>query len=125
MRPWMLWVVALVVFGLALEGDAAAGAHVHLKLKADASGKFFVGVPLHPIVAPVRLTLHLKHHGKFHTRLVGLGPGRVMFAGVKARPFKLHVKGPGGHLKVGPGGGFKLKGKRHKGHGGGKFKVKF
>jgi hypothetical protein len=121
-----LVVALLVAAGLSLGGDAAAGAHVHLKLKAHASGLFFVGVPLRPIVAPVRMTLHLKHHGKFHTRLVGLGPGRVVFAGVKAKPFKLHIKGPGGKLKVGPGGGFKLKAKGPKGRGGGgKLKMKF
>lgn len=125
---WLAPLAIVLVAGLGT--DARAGAHLHLHLKAHASGKFLVATPPHPIIAPVRLTLHLKHAGKFHTRLVGLGPGHIVFAGVKAKPFKLHVKGPGGHFKVGPGG-IKLKGKGghgFKGKGGrgkGGFKGKF
>lgn len=118
-------VVVLLLLPLALSQDARAGGHLRIKLKAHASGAFLIGAPPVPIRAPVRFTLHLKHHGKHHVRLVGLGPGRVVHVGIKAKPFKIHVKGLGGpKLKVGPGK-VKFKGKsKGKGKHGG-LKVKF
>jgi hypothetical protein len=89
---------------------------------AEPGGHFFVGKPPHLWPEPSRVTLALRHRGKLHVHVLGAGPGGVLFAGGKLRPFKWHVKGPGGSFKAGPGG-LKLKGPKGHGHGG--FKVKF
>jgi len=113
----------LVALMLVIGGDVSAGPHVHLKLKAEPEGRYLVGKPSVKIKAPVRVTLHLKRGKVRHSRIVGLGPKLVFFGGVKAKPMKLHVKGPGGHVKVGPGS-VRLKGKGFKGKGG-RDKIKF
>ena len=69
--------------------SASASASVHLKLKAEPGGMFLVGRPAVPIVRPHRITLGLVRAGTVRTRVFGLGVGRVVFVGARARPFVL------------------------------------
>jgi hypothetical protein len=112
-------VLLLAACALAVSSDLRAGPHVHLEVKLlPGPGRLFlVGKPPRLVGAPMRLTVHLKHAGKTQVRLFGLHPGGKVMVGAKGKPFKLHVKRPGGHVKVGPGG-FKMKGKKK----GGKWK---
>ncbi len=116
--------MALLASILLASSDVRAGGVVHLKLKAHVSGGFFVA-PLPPLAfEPARVTLSLHHHGMVYAHVIGMGPGAVVFAGGKIKPLKWHIRGPGGDLKVGPGG-IKLKGPHGHGRGGGRIKLKF
>ena len=109
---------------LLASSDVRAGGAIHLKLKAEPGGHFLVARPPHLDFEPARLTLSLRQHGVVHWRVLGAGPHGVLFAGAKIRPFKWHVKGPAGDIKIGPGG-LKIKPPHGHGRGGGRFKVKF
>jgi hypothetical protein len=119
---------SLILIGLSLvatsDVSAAVGVSVHVKLKAEPGGMFLVAKPARLILSPVRVTLGLLRGGVFRTRIFGMGPGRLVFAGIKAKPFHLHMKGHGPHIKIGPGGGPGIKINPGKGHGG-KIKIKF
>lgn len=67
--------------------SVSASASVNLKLAPDPTGMYFVGVPAVPIVRPHRITLGLVSAGVVHTRVFGMGAGRVVFVGARARPF--------------------------------------
>ncbi len=67
--------------------SVSASASVNLKLVPDPTGMYFVGVPAVPVVRPHRITLGLVSAGVVHTRVFGMGAGRVVFVGARARPF--------------------------------------
>jgi hypothetical protein len=117
--------IATLLATLALVGASdvsAAGATVQVKLKASPGAMFLVAKPPRLVLSPVRVTLGLWRGGVFHSRILGMRPGGVIFAGVKAKPFHLHVRGPG--LHVGPGKGPPIK--LHPGRGPGpKIRIKF
>lgn len=69
--------------------SASASASVNLKLAPDPSGLFLVGKPSVPIVSPHRITLGLVRGGVVRTRVFGMGTGRVVFLGARARPYVL------------------------------------
>jgi hypothetical protein len=123
MTPKALLLAALCASCLFVSSDVRAGGSVHVKLVAEPGGRFFVAKPPHLWPEPSHVTLALRQHGKLHVRMLGVGPGGVFFAGGKLSPVKWHFLGPGGNVKVGPGG-FKLKGPHGHGHGGG-VKIKF
>ncbi|MFO0588204.1 MAG: hypothetical protein U0441_11720 [Polyangiaceae bacterium] len=94
-KPFWLPVLFTVLGLLALSPAALAGgasvtatasASVNLKLAPDPTGMYLVGVPAVPIVRPHRITLGLVNAGVVHTRVFGLGVGRVVFVGVRAVP---------------------------------------
>jgi len=84
----MAAIAVLLVFAPMVRG-ATAVASVHVKLTADPTGMFFIGKPAVPIVRPHRITLGIARAGVTRTRLFGLGTGRVVFVGARARPFVL------------------------------------
>ena len=109
---------------LLASSDVRAGGVIHVKLKAGAGGMFLVGRPPHVDFEPARVTLTLRHHGMVHWHVIGAGPHGVLWAGAKVKPLKWHFKGPGGSVKVNPGG-IKIKPPHGRGHGGGRIKLKF
>jgi hypothetical protein len=132
----------LLVAPLALAGATiGASASVNVNLKAAPGGAYLVGRPPVPIVRPHRITMGLRHGGAYHTRVVGMGAGGVVFVGARARPFMLVgapvvvvgapgvvVGAPG--VVVAPTPVFVGKGKGWKGRGrghfkGGRVKIKF
>src|SRR5262245_53663876 len=81
---------ALPMFAPAANAQSAgvsASASVNVKLAPDPTGAFLVGTPPVPIVRPHRVTVGLRHHGGYHTRVLGLQPAGVVYLGARARPY--------------------------------------
>lgn len=84
--------LALLVVPPAVWADgvsASASVNVNVKLNPAPGGLYLVGTPVVPVLAPHRITLGLFSGGVYHTRVFGLGAGRVVFVGKRARPFVL------------------------------------
>ncbi|MEZ4298072.1 MAG: hypothetical protein R3B70_24180 [Polyangiaceae bacterium] len=79
----LLLVAPLAFAGVSLKASAS----VNLKLSVAPGGMYLVGKPAVPIVSPHRITLGLIRGGVVRTRVFGLGAGRVVFVGARARPF--------------------------------------
>jgi hypothetical protein len=80
----------LLLAPLALAGASiSASASVNVNLKAAPGGAYLVGRPPVPVVRPHRITMGLHHGGVYRTRVFGLSPTRVVYAGARARPYVL------------------------------------
>src|SRR5262245_34493516 len=82
-----LLAVAPVVY--AAGASVSASASINVKLNPAPGGLYLVGRPPVPIVRPHRITFGLHRAGVFRARVFGLGAGRVVFHGARARPFVL------------------------------------
>jgi hypothetical protein len=91
-----------VLFGaLTLVGASDASAAVNVNASVQVTAKvatpgamFLTARPPRPILSPVRVTLGRWRGGHFHSRIVGMRTGGLVFAGVRARPIVLYAASP-------------------------------
>ncbi len=89
--PLLLTLATLLVLAPVVHAGASvsASASVKVNLSVAPGGMYLVGKPAVPIVSPHRITFGLWRGGALRTRVFGLGTGRVVYLGARARPFVL------------------------------------
>jgi hypothetical protein len=78
-----------------VKAEVAASASLQVKATVPTPGSMFLTArPPRPILSPTRVTLGLRSGGVFRSRIVGMRPGGIVYAGVRARPVILYVGAP-------------------------------
>jgi hypothetical protein len=89
--PVLLAIASLLVLAPVVHAGASVSASASVKVNFTVApgGMYLVGKPPVPIASPHRITFGLWRGGAVRTRVFGLGTGRVVFLGARARPFVL------------------------------------